>query len=184
MPLRIAKRKPLKGEKLVIIAEETGRLTCGDASVRLPPQMLKMFVHLADRSPRIVTREQILILTRPPANKDEEVDVNIVKTLVSNLRGRLNYLTDLEVVETVRGVGYRIPNYVEVHTNVNEGETLRIPGDVFGMLVNLAFELGQPFDKVVRDVLVEGGRVLQKRVLSEMAKDPDPPESFVEDPWS
>ncbi len=182
MALRISKRKPIKGEKVSVIVEESGRITLSGKSVRLTPQMTKMFVHLCDRSPRICTQEQLLVAIRPPTRHDDQVDVNIIKTMISKLRERISYLTDLEIIETVRGVGYRIPNYVEMHTNVNDGETMRIPSDVFAMLVNLAFEARKPFDEVVREVLVEGGKAVQKRVMAEM--DDEEPETFLDDPWS
>lgn len=185
MALRIAKRKPIKGEKVSIIIEESGRITFSGKAIRLTPQMTKMLVHLCDRSPRICTQEQLLVAIRPPTRHDDQVDVNVVKTMISKLRERLLFLTDLEIVETVRGVGYRVPNYVEMHTNVHDGEVIRIPSDIFAMLTNLTFEARKPFDQVVREVLIEGGKTVQRRALAAMSELPKDDETFIEeDPWS
>lgn len=184
MSMRIAKRTPVQGEQLVIVVEESGRVTCGTKSVRMTPGQIKLFIHMADRSPRICTREQIMVAIRPPSRHDEEIEVDSVKVLVSKLRNVLDHVTDMEVIETVRGVGYRIPNYVEVRTNVNEGENIRIPSDVFAMLINLAFEAKKPLQDTIREVLIEGGKLVQERVNKEIDENLLGNESFKDDPWA
>lgn len=177
MPLRIAKRTPLDGEVLKLVVEETGRVTGSGKTVHLTPQETKLVVHMADRSPRTCTREQLIMVVRPPSHRDEAVDLDLIKVLVSRIREKLKVITDLEVIETVRGVGYRIPNYVEISTNMIEGETIRVPADVFAMLVSLTFDAGEDLDKVIRRVLVAGGKKVQQELANEKKEETD------DDPW-
>lgn len=183
MPMRVANKTPLKGERLVIVIEEAGRMTANGRTVKIGGQIAKLLVHLADRSPRVCTQEQIMVAVSPDIRDTDDIDISLIKVLVSKARKTLEVLTDMMVIETVRGVGYRIPNYVEIRTNINSGERISVPDDVFAMLVNLAFEANKSLDAVVRECLIEGGKIVQHKVMKEIAERDGDINELLDDPW-
>ncbi|MEO1208406.1 MAG: helix-turn-helix domain-containing protein [Cyanobacteria bacterium J06638_20] len=184
MTMRIASRKPTNGQKIKLVVEDTGKVTGMGKTTRLTFQEARMLIHMADRSPRTCTPEQIMVAVKPPSKEDDLINIEQAKVLVSKTRQKLRKITDMEIIETVRGLGYRIPNYIEVMTNIKGGETLRIQSDIFAMLVSLSFEAKEPLEDVVREVLMIGGREKKLRVLRKIAEEEKHMDDFQEeDAW-
>ena len=106
MAMRLAARKPLVGESVSFIVEEDGKVTHRGKEVKLTQAMAKLLIHMADRKPRTVTMEQLAVVFKMQGSR-AEVDPTSAKVHISRIRAALRKLTDIEVIETVRGVGYR-----------------------------------------------------------------------------
>ncbi len=87
----------------VTVNLETYKVTCGDKEVNLTPSEFKMLVSLMKSQGRVLTREMLIDLVQ---GEGVTVVDRAVDTHIFGLRKKLGKCADL--VETIRGVGYRI----------------------------------------------------------------------------
>lgn len=104
---------PLTGdEKVYKVGElsvdaESYRATCGKKEVQLTPSEFKLLVALLQSQGRVLTRERLIDLVQ---GEGVTVIDRAIDTHVFGLRKKLGKCAD--VVETIRGVGYRIKNEI------------------------------------------------------------------------
>ena len=85
----------------VALDTHTGALTRGGVPVSVTAQERQVLEFLLHASPRIVTRTE---LSEHVYARDQEPDSNVIDVQISRLRRKLGR----EVIETVRGEGYRV----------------------------------------------------------------------------
>ena len=85
-----------------LLAEAEGR------SIELTPRDVEVLTFLAERPGCVVSREELLQGVWG-YQRVERVETRCVDMQISKLRRRLAEITDAEVIETVRGAGYRVP---------------------------------------------------------------------------
>lgn len=83
----------------------TRRVRCADRALELTSSEFKLLVTLLQAEDRVVSKDELsqLVLGRPRGPFDRSIDVH-----VSNLRQKLTTCGATVVLETVRGIGYRI----------------------------------------------------------------------------
>ena len=192
MVMRVAARKPLMGESVNFIVEEDGKVTHKGKSVKLTQAMAKLFIFMADRKPRTCTLEQMAVVYKMQGSQAEP-DPAGAKVHVSRIRAALKTLTDIEVIETVRGVGYRIPGYVEVHTTLVDGELFRLKSDMLPALTDLAYGAQLSMQEAFERVVIEGLRACRRKYIDKNLMgegdellddlDLDETEGDDQDPW-
>ncbi len=87
----------------VIIDEDQHRLTVEDREVDLTATEFRLLKLLMEHKGRVQTRENLLINVW---NYDSEIETRTVDTHVRRLREKLG--EHMNIIETVRGVGYRV----------------------------------------------------------------------------
>ena len=123
---------------------------------------------MGDRTPRVCTPEQLLVAIRPPTRHDELINLDHPKVLISKVRRSLQLLTDLEVIETGRSVGYRVPNYVEIMTDIESGEKVRIDSEQFAGLVHLSFISNSNIATIIERVITAGGKIVEAEIMKDI----------------
>lgn len=101
-----ASNKTFKIGELAVDAE-TYRTTCGKKDVQLTPSEFKLLLALMQSQGRVLTRERLIDLVQ---GEGVTVIDRAIDTHVFGLRKKLGKCA--EVVETIRGVGYRIRNEI------------------------------------------------------------------------
>jgi two-component system, OmpR family, response regulator len=107
----LGRRPPATGESSVLRAGDlemhllTRKVIRGGKTIELLPREFTLLELLLRRKGRVQTRTMLL-----EAIWDIHFDpqTNVVETLVSRLRGKVDRPFDVELIETVRGAGYRI----------------------------------------------------------------------------
>ncbi len=74
-----------------------------DETTRVDPRLLEILVM---RAGQVVSKAQ---LTDQLYDQDDERDSNVVEVLLTRLRNKLDPERKLGLIETVRGLGYRMP---------------------------------------------------------------------------
>ncbi len=87
----------------VVIDEEQHKLTVDNIEVELTATEFRLLKLLMERKGRVQTRENLLINVW---NYDSEIETRTVDTHVRRLREKLG--DHMNIIETVRGVGYRV----------------------------------------------------------------------------
>lgn len=95
-----------KAGELTVDAESY-RATCGQKEIQLTPSEFKLLVALLQSQGRVLTRERLIDLVQ---GEGVTVIDRAIDTHVFGLRKKLGKCAD--VVETIRGVGYRIKNEI------------------------------------------------------------------------
>src|SRR5687768_1465384 len=104
---------PLEGEGNVYkvgeltVDADTYRTTCGKKEIQLTPSEFKLMVALLQSQGRVLTRERLIDLVQ---GEGVTVIDRAIDTHVFGLRKKLGKCAD--VVETIRGVGYRVRNEI------------------------------------------------------------------------
>lgn len=86
---------------------ETYRTTCGKKEIQLTPSEFKLLTALLQSQGRVLTRERLIDMVQ---GEGVTVIDRAIDTHVFGLRKKLGKCAD--VVETIRGVGYRIRNEI------------------------------------------------------------------------
>lgn len=86
----------------VTIKPETHQVLCQGEDVKLSPKEFKLLHELAMHRHRILSKDQ---LTELVYGWSEEVDSNAIEVHIHNLRKKLGS----GIIETLRGIGYRMP---------------------------------------------------------------------------
>ena len=107
----LARRPKVQAEMVTLTARDleidllTRRVTRGGVEIDLLPREFSLLEHLLRRKGRVQTRtmllEQVWDLRFDP-------QTNVVETHVSRLRAKVDKPFDADLIETVRGAGYRI----------------------------------------------------------------------------
>lgn len=87
----------------VVIDEELHQLTVNGNAIELTATEFRLLKLLMERRGRVQTRENLLINVW---NYDSDIETRTVDTHVRRLREKLG--DDVNIIETVRGVGYRV----------------------------------------------------------------------------
>lgn len=87
----------------IILDEETHRVTVANIPVELTSTEFKLLKLLMERKGRVQTRENLLVNVW---NYDTDTETRTIDTHIRRLREKIGLRADL--IETVRGVGYRI----------------------------------------------------------------------------
>ena len=87
----------------VVIDEELHQLTVSGKEIELTATEFRLLKLLMERRGRVQTRENLLINVW---NYDSDIETRTVDTHVRRLREKLG--DDVNIIETVRGVGYRV----------------------------------------------------------------------------
>jgi two-component system OmpR family response regulator len=82
------------------------RVFQGNVELPLTAREFDLLVHLVRRAGRVVSKNDILAGVW---DDDFEGDPNVVEVYVGRLRRKLEHTGGSAVIETVRGVGYRVP---------------------------------------------------------------------------
>jgi DNA-binding response OmpR family regulator len=82
---------------------KTYQVTCGKKDVQLTPSEFKLLVALMKNRGRVLTRERLIDLVQ---GEGVTVVDRTIDTHIFGLRKKLNKCSD--IVETIRGVGYRV----------------------------------------------------------------------------
>jgi two-component system phosphate regulon response regulator PhoB len=90
----------------VQLDEESHRVTVGGREVELTTTEFKLLKLLLQRKGRVLTRENLLVNVW---NYDTDTETRTIDTHIRRLRDKLSSEADL--IETVRGVGYRIGDH-------------------------------------------------------------------------
>lgn len=106
--LKRREERPVAGSKrlnigLVTLDEELHEVWVDGRAVDLTATEFRLLTLLMERRGRVQTREQLLINVW---NHDEDMETRTVDTHVRRLREKLGVAADM--IETVRGVGYRV----------------------------------------------------------------------------
>ncbi len=91
----------------LVVDSETYKATCGKKDVQLTPSEFKLLLALLQSQGRVLTRERLIDLVQ---GEGVTVIDRAIDTHVFGLRKKLGKCAD--VVETIRGVGYRIRNEI------------------------------------------------------------------------
>jgi len=89
----------------LLVDAETYRASCGKKDIQLTPSEFKLLLALMQSQGRVLTRERLIDLVQ---GEGVTVIDRAIDTHVFGLRKKLGKCAD--VVETIRGVGYRIRN--------------------------------------------------------------------------
>ena len=104
---RVGKDTPESGEAYqvsdIVLSEELHSVTVGADPIELTATEFKLLKLLMERKGRVQTRENLLVNVW---NYDTETETRTIDTHVRRLREKLG--TRASLIETVRGVGYRI----------------------------------------------------------------------------
>lgn len=104
---RTGKETPTSGSRIqvgeVVIDEDQHKLTVSGREVELTATEFRLLKLLMERKGRVQTRENLLINVW---NYDSEIETRTVDTHVRRLREKL--ADQMNIIETVRGVGYRV----------------------------------------------------------------------------
>ena len=79
----------------------TGRIDLNGAPVKLTAQEQRILAYLLHHQDRTVSRTE---LTEHVYDQDFDLDSNVIEVLIARLRKKLG----VPVIETVRGLGYRV----------------------------------------------------------------------------
>jgi two-component system OmpR family response regulator len=107
----LARRKPLRSETTQLeiggVAMDLLKRQVSRDGVRvtLQPREFRILEELMREEGKVVTRTMLL---ERVWNYHFDPQTNIVDTHISRLRSKLNYGGKIDVIETIRGVGYRI----------------------------------------------------------------------------
>ncbi len=91
-----------------IVDAEALRLVTDRGEVDLSPRDVALLAYLAERAGKVVGRDELLREVWGYA-RTERVETRCVDMHLSKLRRKVQGVTDGELVETVRGAGYRVP---------------------------------------------------------------------------
>jgi DNA-binding response OmpR family regulator len=83
------------------------RLEAEGGSVELTPRDVEILAYLAERADRVVAREELLHEVWG-FQRTDRVETRCVDMHLSKLRRKIAVATDRELIETVRGAGYRV----------------------------------------------------------------------------
>lgn len=104
---RVSKDSAAAGSRIqvgtVVIDEDQHKLTVDGKEVDLTATEFRLLKLLMERKGRVQTRENLLINVW---NYDSEIETRTVDTHVRRLREKLG--DNMNIIETVRGVGYRV----------------------------------------------------------------------------
>jgi two-component system OmpR family response regulator len=107
----LARRPPPADEPTILRAHDlqmnllTRKVTRAGKSIDLLPREFALLEHLLRRKGRVQTRTMLL---EAIWNIHFDPQTNVVETHVSRLRGKVDKPFDRDLIETVRGAGYRI----------------------------------------------------------------------------
>lgn len=107
----LSRRPPPAAEPTILRARDlemnllTRKVTRGGTEIELLPREFALLEHLLRRKGRVQTRTMLL---EAVWNIHFDPQTNVVETHVSRLRGKVDRPFDHDLIETVRGAGYRI----------------------------------------------------------------------------
>jgi two-component system phosphate regulon response regulator PhoB len=90
----------------VLIRPEAHEVFCGNQAVSLTPYEFKLFLALCQNEGKVLTREKLIDMVQ---GSDVVVVDRAIDTHVFGLRKKLGECAG--VIETIRGVGYRVREF-------------------------------------------------------------------------